>query len=424
MIDRSQAPTIKSIDKAHLPAPTLHQLDNDIPLYETKLGSQEVLKLELVFKAGRWYEQHKLTAKATSQLLKAGTLDHTAEEIANFFEYYGATLKIYDGFNRVHIEFYCLTKHLDKLLPILQEIVMRPAFEEAELKKFIKRNRQNLKVQLQKNDIVAYRVFTEEIFGKEHPYGYNSTESYYDHVTIDQIKAYFAQQYTAQNCMVFVAGKTTPAIISLINQYLRLLPKGQPAPYPTFEVETKAPFNPIHQTLSAESLQASVRIGRRTFDRKHPDWNHFYMMNMVLGGYFGARLMQNLREVNGYTYGVYSSMETLLHEGYWYIHTDVGKDVKDLAVAEIYKEIERLKEEPLSMTELNMVKNYTLGMLLTSIDGVFNVAAVIKSLLSSDIDLKYFHDFTESIHNIQPEDIQKMAKKYLNKSDLLEVIVE
>jgi predicted Zn-dependent peptidase len=424
MIDRSQAPHIQSIDRANLPHPALHHLDNGIPLYEIKLGTQNVLKLELVFKAGRWHEEHKLTAKATSQLLKAGTTTHSAEEIANLFEYYGATLKIYDGFNRVHIEFYCLTKHLPKLLPVLQEIVLYPAFEEAELKKFIKRNRQNLKVQLRKNDIVAYRVFTEELFGKEHPYGYNSTEAYYDQVTIDQIKDYFRRQYTAQNCMVFVAGKTSPEIIDLIHTHLKVIPKGIENSYPTFEVDSPVSFSPIHQTVSEESLQASIRIGRRTFDRKHPDWNHFYMMNMVLGGYFGARLMQNLREQNGYTYGVYSSMETLLHDGYWYIHTDVGKDVKDLAVAEIYKEIERLKVELLTNEELEMVKNYTLGMLLTSIDGVFNVASVVKSLLSSNTDLSYFLDFTESIHNIQPIDIQRMAQKYLNKETLLEVIVE
>lgn len=423
MLDRSQAPTIQSIDKANLPQPVAHQLDNGIPLYEIKLGTQNVLKIEVNFKAGRWYEEHPLIAKTTSQLIKAGTTKNSAEEIANLFEYFGSSLKIDDGFNRVNIEFYCLVKHLDKLLPVLQDLITIPAFDPQELKKFVKRNKQNLKIQLRKNDIVAYREFTEQLFGKEHPYGYNSTEAYYQTVTIDKVRAYFDRQYTAQNCSVFVAGKTSPEVLALINKYLGVLPRGNSLPEPTHTVLPQPPFAPVALSVNSDSLQTSIRIGCRTFDRTHPDWDHFYMMNMVLGGYFGARLMQNLREKNGYTYGVYASMETLLYDGYWYIHTDVGNDVKDLAIAEIYKEIERLQVELVSEKELEMVKNYTLGMLLTSIDGVFNVASVVKSLVNSDIDLSYFENFTASIQEVTPEDIQLMAQKYLTKDKLLEVVV-
>ncbi len=424
MIDRSKAPLIQSVHQAHLHQPLIHQLDNGIQLYEIKMGEQDVLKLELVFKAGRWYEQEKLIAKATSQLLKAGTASYTAEQLANFFEHFGAKLKIYDGFNRVHIELYCLTKHLPKLLPVLLELVTIPSFEKEELDKFIKRNNQNLKVQLQKNDIIAYRVFTEKLFGQQHPYGYNSTEALYQKVNVSKIKKHFQKQYTANNCSLFIAGKTSPAIIKLINQYLGKIPKGTAQIEPNFPIEVQAPYTPVHQSLIHNSTQASIRIGCRTFDRKNKDWNPFYMMNMVLGGYFGARLMQNLRERNGYTYGVYSSVETLSHSGYWYIHTDVGKAVKEAAVTEIYNEIERLQNELVPKAELDMVRNYTLGMLLTSIDGVFHQASIIKSLVLSDLSPNCFYDFSEGIQNTSSEQIRDMAQKYLHKANLLEVIVE
>ncbi|WMX15146.1 pitrilysin family protein [Aureispira sp. CCB-E] len=424
MINRSKAPHIQTVGTLNLHRPIVHQLSNGIPVYEVSLGSQDVIKLELIFKAGRWCEKEKLIARITSQLLKAGSHQHNAEQLADFFEYYGASLNIYDGFNTVNIQVYCLAKHLKMLLPMLEELLTTPAFPTEELTKLLKRNRQNLKVQLQKNDVVAYRLFTEELFGSEHPYGYNSSEDSFDKVTLTSIQQHFKDNYTANNCTIFVSGKVSTTIIELLEQHFGSLPSSTTAPAPQWELASLQLPKKIHQVLSDDSLQASIRIGRRTFSREHPDCDQFYMLNMVLGGYFGARLMQNLREENGYTYGVYSSLETLRYSGYWYIHTDVGKDVKDAALTEIYREIERLQDSPIPLQEMEMVRNYTLGMQLTALDGVFNVASILKSLVTADLDDSYYYKFIQTIKTITPEQIQAMAQKYLNKEDLLEVVIE
>jgi len=424
MINRSKAPSIQTVGALKLHQPVLHHLSNGIPVYEISLGSQNVIKLELIFKAGRWHEKEQLIARITSQLLKAGSHQHNAEQLANFFEYYGASLNIYDGFNTVNIQVYCLSKHLKALLPMLQELLNNPAFPEEELTKLIKRNRQNLKVQLQKNDVVAYRLFTEELFGSKHPYGYNSSENSFSSVTIKKIQQHFKENYTANNCTLFVSGKVSTTTILLLEQYLGNLPSTTIIDAPNWQF---APMNmpkKIHQVLSEDSLQASIRIGRQTFPRENPDCDPFYMLNMVLGGYFGARLMQNLREKNGFTYGVYSSLETLRYSGYWYIHTDVGKDVKDAALTEIYQEIERLQDVPIPPQEMEMVRNYTLGMQLTALDGVFNIASINKSLVTAGLDASYYYKFIQTIQTITPEQIQVMAQKYLNQKDLLEVVIE
>ena len=423
MINRSKAPAIQVVQSLMLHRPELHYLDNGIPLHEINLGQQNVIKLELMFKAGRWYEQEQLVARATAQLLKAGSKQNNAEQVANFFEYYGASFSIYDGFNMVSIQLYCLSKHLKSLLPMLQELLLEPAFPEQELQKFIKRNQQNLKIQLQKNDVVAYRLFTEKLFGERHPYGYNSTQNSYSTLSTQKIKAHFEANYAANNCTIIIAGKTSPEALQLINQYFGTLPSKKTQIEPNWLLPPISGNPCIHQVLSEESLQASIRIGRRTFTREHLDSNDFFMMNMVLGGYFGARLMQNLREQKGFTYGVYSSIETLQHSGYWYIHTDVGKDVKDAALTEIYNEIARLQDKPIPKGELEMVRNYTLGMQLTALDGVFNVSNIIKSLVVSGRDEAFFYQFIETIKSISAEQIQAIAQKYLKKEDLIEVVV-
>lgn len=423
MINRSKAPNIQPVGALNLHQPTLHHLSNGIPVYEINLGSQNVIKLELIFNAGRWHEKEKLIARITSQLLKAGSQQYNAEQLANFFEYYGASLNIYDGFNTVNIQVYCLSKHLKVLLPMLQELLTSPAFPEEELTKLLKRNRQNLKVQLQKNDIVAYRLFTEKLFGTEHPYGYNSSEDSFNIVSVESIQQHFKDNYTANNCTIFVSGKVSTTIIELLEQHFGNLPTATILATPNWELTPIEQPKKIHQVLSEDSLQASIRIGRRTFPREHPDCDAFYMLNMVLGGYFGARLMQNLREKNGFTYGVYSSLETLRHSGYWYIHTDVGKDVKDAALTEIYREIQRLQDTPIPVQEMEMVRNYTLGMQLTSLDGVFNIASINKSLVTAGLDESYYYKFIQTIQSITPKEIQLMAQKYLNKEDLLEVVI-
>lgn len=424
MINRRQAPLIQPVEALYLHQPIQYKLDNGIPVYDIRLGQQEVIKLELVFEAGRWYEQEQLLARASSQLLKAGTRQRTAAQLADFFEYYGAKLDIYDGFNTVNIQLYCLSKHLPTLLPVLQEMVIQPLYPKQEVEQFIKRSRQNLKLQLQKNDVLAYRLFTEELFSAKHPYGYNSFADDYSRLTREKIQVHHEQCYTASSCTIFIAGKTSPPIRDLLNQYFSIIPNTTTPTIPTWILPPEPAHKKIHQVISEESLQASIRIGRRTFSRVHPDCNRFYMMNMVLGGYFGARLMQNLRERNGFTYGIYSSIETLRHSGYWYIHTDVNKDITEVALAEIYQEIDCLQQDPISTEEMEMVRNYSLGMQLTALDGVFNIASLIKSLVTVGLSEQHFYEFVDTIKTITPKDIQLVAQQYLQKEHLLEVVVE
>ncbi len=423
MIDRRQAPLIQTVETLLLHRPIQHRLDNGIPVYDIRLGQQEVIKLELVFEAGRWYEQEQLLARASSQLLKAGTKKRNAAQLADFFEHYGAKLDIYDGFNTINIQLYCLTKHLPTLLPVLQEMILEPLYPEQEVAQFIKRSRQNLKLQLQKNDVLAYRLFTEELFSNKHPYGYNSFADDYNRLTREKIVAHYERCYTAGSCTIFVAGKTSEVILGLLNQYFSALPEAPAPTAPLWVLPPELGHKKVQQVLSEDSLQASIRIGRRTFSRAHPDCDRFFMLNMVLGGYFGSRLMQNLRERNGYTYGIYSSIETLRHSGYWYIHTDVNKEITEAALAEIYSEIDTLQQVAISPEEMEMVRNYSLGMQLTALDGVFNVASIVKSLVMIGLTEQHFYQFIDTIKNITPQDIQLLAQQYLNKEQLLEVVV-
>lgn len=418
-----KAPKIHPVSTIPLQRPEIHQLSNGAEVYDLRLGNQDIIKIEWLFDAGRWFETKPLVARLTAQQLKTAIVGYSADQLADFFDFYGAKIKFYDDFDNVCIRLYCLTKHLSTLLPVVYELLLCPLFDEKELSQFCSRNIQTLKLELQKNDVLAYRAFTELLFGEKHPYGYNSIPDFYDNINRDDLLEHHKRCYNAHGCKVIVSGKTTDAILNLIQQYTLNIPKGNE------EIMLNIPSFPesvpqiFQQQAGKTSTQASIRIGCRLFDKNHPDYHAFYFVNTLLGGYFGARLMQNLREDKGYTYSIYASMETMRHGGYFYIYTDVNTDVKDAALAEIYHELERLQHEPVPVEEMNMLKNYSLGMFLNAVDGVFNVSTVIRELVEENISFDFFEQMVEKTNNITAEEVMEIAKKYFKREDLCEVLV-
>jgi predicted Zn-dependent peptidase len=154
------------------------------------------------------------------------------------------------------------------------------------------------------------------------------------------------------------------------------------------------------------------------FTRKHPDFIPFTILNTVLGEYFGSRLMSNLREDKGYTYGVNSMVSEYQNIGYFLIATDVAAEHVDSALKEIRFEIEKLQTELIEQEELDLVKNYLLGQLLKSADGPYAMTDLYVHLQSFGLEVDYYNRYIHEINEITSEELQDCAKKYLNWDDL------
>jgi len=421
MPDRSIAPLIKQIEQIDLPSPNLYHLDNGIPVYEINKGTQDIIKVEIVFRAGRPYEHKRLAARATASLIKEGSVKYDSASISEQVDFYGGTLSTPYNLDTSNIVLYSLNRHLDKLLPIAEEVIKRPIFPVDELESYIKQSKQRLQVELQKNDVIAYRKITEYIFGADHPYGYNSFPDTYEALTREDLLAHHRRNYTKDNCTIFISGKSNKETIKKINHYFgqsmaeglnEMISFPSPMPSPT---KVKIPH--------ADSVQSAIRIGRRLFDRKHKDFKSMYLVNTILGGYFGSRLMNNIREDKGYTYNIYSSIDSMRHDGCFYIGTEVGNEFVEATKAEIYKELDILQTELVGEQELMMVRNYLLGNLLTMFDGPFNTGEVIKTMVLDDLPKQSFFDLLETIKIISPEQIRDLAQTYFKSEDLWEVVV-
>jgi zinc protease len=421
MPDRSRPPLIKGIEQLKLPEPQKILLGNGVPMYVLSMGRQEVCKLEIVFRAGRPYEHKQLVARATSSLMREGTANYTGRLIAEEMDYYGCSLKTPFNIDVNTVTLYVVNKHLDQVLPLLADVISAPAFSQKELDSFIKRNQQRLQIDLAKSDVQAYRKITELIFGSHHPYGYNSFSETYTQLDREDLFRHFHRLHTSGNAMVFLSGKVDRDMIQKIDDTLSsVIPGGAQVAPNIPETDTRPDRFYLSQK---DSLQTAVRMGRRLFSRHHPDYPGMYVLNNLLGGYFGSRLMTNIRERLGYTYNIYSIIDPMVFDGGLYIGTEVSNDAVEDTIRQIHIELDRLRNELVGEEELYMLRNYTLGYLLSLLDGVFGMAEVIKTLYIDGLSVSFIDQISKVVKEITAEELRALAQQYLRQEDLWEVVV-
>jgi zinc protease len=425
LINRKIAPPIKDAIDFHLTLQPFQKytLNNGIPVYAVHAGAEEVLQIEWVFFAGSWYEQQNLEAAATNFLLKNGTSQKTAFQINEHFEYYGASLKRGCYAETAVIALHCLNKHTHHLLPVVAELITEAHFPEDELQLYKQNNKQRLSVSLQKCDFVANRLIDEYLFGFDHPYGQYSHAETYDALTRNQLQGFYQKFYQQGHCVIFIAGKLPTDIIEQLNKNFGSLPLNQ-TPIPSSQHQIQPAQQKKYNVINdAKGLQAAIRIARPFYNRHHPHFMKAMVLNNVLGGFFGSRLMSNIREDKGYTYGIHSYLQNLQHEGAWMISTEAGREVANPTIAEVYIEMERLRKEPISQEELLLVKNYMMGTILGDLDGPFQIIGRWKTAILHQLPDNYFYEAIKVIKEVSAEELQQLANTYLQPDEFYELVV-
>jgi predicted Zn-dependent peptidase len=421
-LNRKIKPEITLIGALNIHHPEVTYLDNGVPVYIFDLATQDIVKIEFLFEAGSSCEEKILTASFTNRMIKEGTTSFTSDEIASTIDYYGAHLETNSDKDNSIVTLYSLNKYIDKTLPILAEVIRTPVFPEKDLNTLRLNRKQNFLVNNEKVRYLARRKFNEMIFGPGHPYGKMFIPEYFDDVKREDVALFYQQQYTAQNCRIIVSGKVPQGLIQKLNSYFGNFDGTKP-------VSQKLPqifSDPALQHTFLEkpgAVQTALRIGKVMFNKTHPDFQKMRILNTVLGGYFGSRLMTNIREDKGYTYGIGSTLVPMHKAGYFFITSEVGFSVTQAAIAEIYKEIEILQNDLIPEGELQLVKNYMVGSILRSIDGAFQLSENFRGLLEYGLDFNYIHTSFETIKSISSVELRDLARKYLSIDTLFELIV-
>lgn len=419
-MNRTLAPEYNPVKKLNLVSPQNITLDNGIPMYYFNAGSQDVLRIEVLLKAGSRYQSAPLIAHVVNNMLNEGTKSHTAVQIAETFEYYGAYLHTECDLDNASVVLYLQNKHLDYLIPLMLELLTEAIFPEHELKIYLENAKQKFLVNQQKVNYLARKHFAHALYG-ESTYGFMVSEEHYNNVQHNLLIDFYKQFYCAENITLIISGKIGEKELKLINKVFTGIINGKKQEKSTLKLsDYKASKNHIPKK---DAVQNAIRIGKVLFNKTHKDYFDFQVLNTVLGGYFGSRLMSNIREDKGYTYGIGSAIVSLEDSGYFFISTEVGADVSNAATEEIYKEIKQLIDEPVSEEELSLVKNYLAGTLLRSLDGPFALAEKFKAAHIFGFDMNYYNNMLHHIHNINPQRIQELATSYLQPDSLTEIVV-
>ncbi len=422
MLNRTQAPTIKPPAGIQFVQPRSYILTNGIRVFEYNAGTQNVLSVEVVFSAGSWFQHKPMIAMTTNMMLREGTFTHNAATLAELLDFYGAHLENATERDSAYVSLYTLNRHLEQTLPLLAGMCISPVFPENELQVFLGKQRQMLEVNRQKVNFLARTHFNPILFGENHPYGTLLLPHHLEDIKVDDLRQFHASFYHPDNCMIMVSGKVPHTMQQQLEQNFGS--KQWKGTLPMASIPNITPSSEkLHHMLKEGALQSAIRMGRLMFSRSHPDFHGMKVLNTILGGYFGSRLMLNLREDKGFTYGIGSAVVPLRNSGFFVISCEVGSEVTNLALKEINSELLRLCNERVPESELSLVRNYLSGELLRMVDGPFAQANLFRELAEDGLDAAFFEETIHTVNTITAAQLQDLAIRYLNPEQMHTLVV-
>jgi len=420
MLDRQVAPPVQPLASVTLPAADVFSLPNGARLHIMRNNAQPVVRLQVVFPAGKWYDPASGVSLLTARMLLEGTRTRTARQIADEVAFYGASLECEQGFDRATLTLYCLTRHLQQLMPLMVDVITEPTFPRAEFDLLKTRTIQNVQIERQKASHLAAERFSHNLFGAAHPYGAIFNEAVFQATTTADVQHFHQRTYLLGSSEIFLCGDVNIQHEQLLAQLLA----EQPASDNPLVIEKATPQPTLthDHVLLVDSIQSSLRIGRTWLNPSHPDYHSLQVLVKVLGGYFGSRLMKNIREDKGYTYGIYASVSPREHATSFIIGTDVNAESTSSAITEVHRELKCLQEELIPADELQTVKNYMAGKFANELSTVFEQCDKYKTLVFQNLPASYYTDFLDQIGAVTSEKLQDLAIQYLSPASMIEVV--
>ena len=422
MLNRVEAPELNQIDGIVLVRPEEIIFKNGLKVFVFRSDEQELIKAEFVFNNLFEKNENPIRNTALSTLLKEGTNKRSSADIAETIDYYGAYLIPEFSFDQNALTFYTLKKHVNAILPVVHDVLTDSIIPQKELDTYIRNNKQNLQITLEKNDVLARRMFYNNLFGANR-YGISTTSDLLSQLNREDLIELYNKQIQPQNATLFLSGNITPDVLDAFRNYFE-------NQWDAKDLHINSPFiaqpqftNELTVLERENALQSSIRLGKASIQRNHSDYPYLQFVNTLLGGYFGSRLMSNIREEKGYTYSINSMVANLNHAGFITLITDVGAEHTKDTLKQIELEINKLQQEKTSDTEIELVRNYLLGGMLGSLESIFSHTDKFKSVYFSGLDLDYYKYYSDVVKNINAEHILDIAQKYLGYEDMLKIVV-
>lgn len=396
-------------------------LSNGVPVYIIKGGTQDVLRIDLLVRGGYSIQERPLQALFTNRMLREGTSDYKAEEISRLLDYYGAWIEMYSLQECNRITLYTLGRYLEPMLDMLESMVKRPLFPSENLETIRANNKAFYHINSRKVDVVAQRHFEKAIWGENHPLGHIVCAEDYDAITEELLRKYHSLYYGSQSMAFFISGNVDDKCVAAIEK--RFGDIWGSNENIDFAVAPPVSVPGASKVKINEVLQSGIRVGRMVMDTSHPDFHRFRFLTVILGGYFGSRLMSNIRERNGYTYHIEAEIDAYGCRNAFMISTETDNEYVEPLLAEVDKELKRLRDEYVPKEELELVRNYTLGELCREYEGVLPKAEVFISLWLSGQPFEAVNDYLDTVCSVSQTELRSLAQEYLSPEQMSQIVV-
>jgi zinc protease len=420
--DIKAAPVINTPLAGDTSFPEIHSLSNGIPVYLIGNGTVDLLRVEFVFNAGQRMEKVHLAASSANAMLTEGTLIHDAVSLNELIDSTGAIFNHLADKDSASLVTVTLSRKLEEVMALAAEVLFQPSFPVKEFRMMQEKRLQAFLTGRRNTSIRAREEFYRALCGETTPYGRVTRADDYMSLTSEEVNEFHSKHYTPGNMYITVAGRNPEQTLPILERYFApvdAMPWHEPEdPAMTF---TTASPGYIYCEVK-ESIQSTVRLGWKGITRNHPDYQGLQVATMILGGYFGSRLMRNIREEKGYTYGIHAVAGGFKSIGYITIMTDVANAYREATVNEIKKEIFRLREEDVDAREMTLVRNHIMGELARMFDGPFAIAESIRGVIDYEAGHDYYTRLTKTVNSITPKKIKELFNTYFNPEDAFEII--
>jgi predicted Zn-dependent peptidase len=420
-VDRSKAPQFSLPTEFALPAPQQFQLGCGSSVFYFSTPGIDAVKLEVIGNSSRSLlpNSHALIPSFTLQMLQEGTSQYTAQQLAEFFDYHGAEVYPNLSYTQEGLSLLCIKKHLFTILPTFISLFSEALFPKENLEKRKSQRQLSLKLEQEKPSSRASQLFKKGLFGPNHPFGQEITEAHISEITPALLQAYY-QDHLWKDCTLFLSGDFKAQELEDLLATFNQLPlkkgakkQGLPAPLAT----------PILLEDRADAVQSSIRLGGWSIPKHHADFPALAVFNTLLGGYFGSRLVKNIREDKGHTYGIHSSLVELDEYAYWIIAADVKKAHQEEVFAEIEKEIQLLSTELADAEEIEILRNYLIGQLFTKFSSPFDLIDQFKGVYYAGLDFSFYEKRFSYLKKFTASDLLAIGKRYFTSSERVQVRV-
>lgn len=419
MLNRSVAPSYTNSFSISLPSHREILVDGNNRGFILPSKEGEVLRIDVIFPCGRIHESRRAQNRMCIKSVYSGSPNYSQEEFNELMDFHGAVSGAQPGMDSSSFSLSLLVNQAEKLVPIWLDMLASPSFPQEEIKKRAVLSAESLERELAKNSVIAYRELSAAIFGKDHPYGYNTMPEDYLKISSSDLSNFYMKCVDWSEAKLVISGNIPEKIETLLVS--KLLASKSKQVLENLDIHK---FEPQHSKIKGIQIkQSTIKIGKRLFNFDHEDGRNFHLLNLILGGYFGSRLIKNIREEKGFCYHIDSSIDSLKHDGYFSITANVTNENVDPTIKEIFKEIKTIQQDLIPESEFQTAKNYLRGQLLNFIDGPFATASIIKNYLKRGSNPLYFNTLVSDIEAASRENLRDLAQKYLKIDELFVFVV-